>query len=132
MKGLLNWWAPRVTLFLSIHISMGNTSSVANRMWEIPETEWVFAARVEDFKKTIKLVLNIKGRTIVLTKVGDDFGAVEGIWPVHGRIAYPGVIIGGQLGPLLASRIPQNVLEKSLAILFILVVVLMIANVIIK
>ena len=44
----------------------------------------------------------------------------------------PGVIIGGQIGSLVASRIPQKVLEKSLAILFILVAVLMIANVIIK
>ena len=44
----------------------------------------------------------------------------------------PGVIIGGQIGPLLASRIPQKVLEKSLALLFILVAVLMIANVVMK
>ncbi len=30
----------------------------------------------------------------------------------------PGVIVGGQLGPMLASRIPQQALEKSLAVLF--------------
>jgi uncharacterized membrane protein YfcA len=42
----------------------------------------------------------------------------------------PGVIIGGQIGPLVASRIPQKILEKSLAILFILVAILMIANVV--
>ena len=44
----------------------------------------------------------------------------------------PGVIIGGQTGPLLASKIPQKTLEKSLAILFILVAFLMIGNVILK
>ena len=42
----------------------------------------------------------------------------------------PGVIVGGQIGPLLASKIPQRVLEKSLAVLFILVAGLMISNVI--
>jgi uncharacterized membrane protein YfcA len=42
----------------------------------------------------------------------------------------PGVIIGGQIGPLVASRIPQKILEKSLAVLFILVAILMIANVV--
>lgn len=42
----------------------------------------------------------------------------------------PGVIIGGQLGPLVASRISQHTLERGLAILFILVAVLMLGEVI--
>ncbi len=41
----------------------------------------------------------------------------------------PGVIVGGQLGPPLASRISQNILEKSLGVLFALVGVLMLAKV---
>jgi len=42
----------------------------------------------------------------------------------------PGVIIGGQIGPLLASRIPQRTLEVGLAVLFILVSGLMLMNVV--
>ncbi len=42
----------------------------------------------------------------------------------------PGVIIGGQLGPLVSSRISQHTLERGLAILFILVAVLMLGEVI--
>ncbi|MGR3218724.1 MAG: sulfite exporter TauE/SafE family protein [Candidatus Anammoxibacter sp.] len=44
----------------------------------------------------------------------------------------PGVIIGGQLGPLVASRISQHNLERGLAILFIIVAVLMLGGVIIR
>ena len=44
----------------------------------------------------------------------------------------PGVLIGGQIGPLPASRIPRRTLEVSLAVLFILVSVLMLINVITK
>ena len=33
----------------------------------------------------------------------------------------PGVVIGGQLGPLMATRISQHALEKTLGVLFILV-----------
>ena len=42
----------------------------------------------------------------------------------------PGVIIGGQLGPLVASRISQQTLERGLAILFIIVAVFMLGGVI--
>ena len=42
----------------------------------------------------------------------------------------PVVIIGGQIGPLVANRIPQKIQEKSLAVLFFLVAILMIANVV--
>jgi uncharacterized membrane protein YfcA len=41
----------------------------------------------------------------------------------------PGVLIGGQLGPLLASRISQHLLEKSLGVLFALVGALMLGKV---
>jgi uncharacterized membrane protein YfcA len=42
----------------------------------------------------------------------------------------PGVIIGAQLGALVANRIPQRVLERSLAILFILVALLTLGEVV--
>ena len=42
----------------------------------------------------------------------------------------PGVIIGGQLGPLVSSRILQHTLERMLAILFILVAILTLGEVI--
>ena len=43
----------------------------------------------------------------------------------------PGVIIGGQLGAFVASKISQELMERSLAILFILIAVLFIGQVII-
>ena len=43
----------------------------------------------------------------------------------------PGVIIGGQIGSLVASRIPQTVLERSLAILFIFIAILTLGDVIV-
>ncbi len=42
----------------------------------------------------------------------------------------PGVIIGGQLGSLVSSRISQHVLERGLAVLFILVALLTLGEVI--
>lgn len=42
----------------------------------------------------------------------------------------PGVIIGGQIGSRVASRIPQHTLELSLAVLFILVAILTLSQVI--
>ena len=44
----------------------------------------------------------------------------------------PGVIIGGQLGPLISSRISQHTLERALAVLFILVAALMLGEVILR
>ena len=44
----------------------------------------------------------------------------------------PGVVIGGQLGSAVASRIPQPVLERSMGILFALVGALMLAGVIMR
>ena len=44
----------------------------------------------------------------------------------------PGVIIGGQLGPLISSRISQHTLERALALLFILVAALMLGEVILR
>ena len=44
----------------------------------------------------------------------------------------PGVIIGGQIGPFVASRISQHTLERGLAILFILVAVLMIGEIVLR
>ena len=42
----------------------------------------------------------------------------------------PGVVIGGQLGPLVATRISQHALEKTLGVLFIFVAMLMIGQLI--
>ena len=39
----------------------------------------------------------------------------------------PGVVIGGHLGSPVASRISQNVLERALGILFLVVALLMLA-----
>ena len=44
----------------------------------------------------------------------------------------PGVIIGGQLGPMVAGRISQQFLEKGLAVLFIIVSGLMFWEVILR
>lgn len=42
----------------------------------------------------------------------------------------PGVLVGGQIGPLVASRIPQHALERAMGVLFILVAVFMLGDVI--
>lgn len=42
----------------------------------------------------------------------------------------PGVIVGGQLGSLVASRIPQHTLERGLGVLFIMVGALTLGEVI--
>lgn len=42
----------------------------------------------------------------------------------------PGVIIGAQIGPKVASRIPQHVLERGLGVLFILIAILTLGEVI--
>lgn len=43
----------------------------------------------------------------------------------------PGVLIGGQLGAFVASKIPSHSMERSLAIMFILIAILFIGQVII-
>lgn len=40
----------------------------------------------------------------------------------------PGVIIGGQIGPLLASRVSQKTLERGLGMLFILMAIFLLAQ----
>jgi uncharacterized membrane protein YfcA len=44
----------------------------------------------------------------------------------------PGVIIGGQIGPAVSSRISQHTLERGLAALFIIVAALMLGEVILR
>ncbi len=44
----------------------------------------------------------------------------------------PGVIIGGQIGPLVSSRISQRTLERGLAALFIIVAALMLGEVVLR
>ena len=41
----------------------------------------------------------------------------------------PGVVIGGQLGPIVATRLSQHTLERSLGVLFLLVGALMLGHV---
>ena len=43
----------------------------------------------------------------------------------------PGVIVGGQLGPWVASRVPQHALERALGVLFVLIAVLTLGEVLI-
>lgn len=47
----------------------------------------------------------------------------EGLATVGSLVLFtiPGVIIGGQIGPLVANRLSQSVMEKGLGILFILI-----------
>lgn len=56
----------------------------------------------------------------------------EGLETVLNLIIFtvPGVILGGQLGSLVASRVPQHALERGLGILFILVAALTLGEVI--
>ena len=42
----------------------------------------------------------------------------------------PGVILGGQLGSIMASRISQHILERTLGVLFILIAALTLGEVI--
>ena len=42
----------------------------------------------------------------------------------------PGVVIGGQIGPLVAVRVSQRSMERGLAVLFILVAALMIGEIV--
>ncbi len=44
----------------------------------------------------------------------------------------PGVIIGGQIGPAVSSRISQHTLERGLAALFIIVAALMLGEVVLR
>ena len=56
----------------------------------------------------------------------------ETLGTVFGLVVYtaPGVVIGGQLGPYLATKISQHALEKTLGVLFVLVASLMIGQLI--
>lgn len=44
----------------------------------------------------------------------------------------PGVLVGGQLGPLVANRITQHTLERGLAVLFILVAALLLGEIAVR
>ncbi len=46
-------------------------------------------------------------------------------------IEHDAIIIGGRLGASVAARIAQHVLERALGVLFILVAVIMLADVLI-
>lgn len=48
--------------------------------------------------------------------------------PALSAFTVPGVIVGGQLGPVVASRISQHTLEKMLGVLFALVGALMLGK----
>ena len=59
-------------------------------------------------------------------------GGGETLGTVFGLVVFtaPGVVIGGQLGPYIATKISQHALKKSLAVLFILVASLMLGQLI--
>ncbi len=56
----------------------------------------------------------------------------ESLGTVFGLVVFtaPGVVIGGQLGPCIATKISQHALKKSLGVLFILVASLMLGQLI--
>lgn len=62
------------------------------------------------------------GHTLKLLKMGD-----ESMMEVMTLIIFtaPGVLIGGQIGPALSSRIPQKALETGLAVMFLIVAALL-------
>ena len=59
-------------------------------------------------------------------------GGGETLGTVFGLVVFtaPGVVIGGQLGPYIATKISQHALKKSLGVLFILVASLMLGQLI--
>ena len=59
-------------------------------------------------------------------------GGGETLGTVFGLVVFtaPGVVIGGQIGPYIATKISQHALKKSLAVLFILVASLMLGQLI--
>lgn len=59
---------------------------------------------------------------------GDDLAVVLSL----AAFTVPGVIIGGQLGPMLATRISQHTLEKALGFLFAVVGVLMLGKILLQ
>ena len=72
--------------------------------------------------------------TALSAAVGHLFGFIQSGPETLGQVAkivvftVPGVIIGGQLGPQLASRVSQKTLEHGLGWLFVLVAILMLAQ----
>ena len=59
-------------------------------------------------------------------------GGGETLGTVFGLVVFtaPGVVIGGQIGPYIATKISQHALKKSLGVLFILVASLMLGQLI--
>ncbi len=63
------------------------TISAANRQREVLEPEWLRAGTLDDFGNSDKLVMNLKGRTVLLTrgsKGEGEIGAIEGVCPHQG------------------------------------------------
>ena len=63
-----------------------------NRTREIAEDGWVFAAGITDLNTKNKLILDLNGRCIILTKIGDVIGAIEGVCPHQGGPLYDGIL----------------------------------------
>ncbi len=70
------------------------TISKANRIGEIMEAEWLHAASIDAFNSTDKVIVNLNGRTIILTKIGETIGAIEGVCPHQGGPLYDGTLDG--------------------------------------
>jgi uncharacterized membrane protein YfcA len=74
--------------------------------------------------------------TVLSASVGHFVRFSQSGWDVLSTVlsivifTVPGVIIGAQLGALVANRIPQRILERSLAVLFMLVALLTLGEVV--
>jgi uncharacterized membrane protein YfcA len=87
-------------------------------------------------KVSVATSVFVVAATALSASVGHFIRFTQSGWEVLSTVlnlvifTVPGVIIGAQLGALIASRIPQRLLEGSLAVLFILVTILTIGEVV--
>jgi uncharacterized membrane protein YfcA len=81
-------------------------------------------------KVSVATSVFVVAMTALCASAGHFVRFTQSGWEVLGTVfsivifTVPGVIIGAQLGALVANRIPQRMLERSLSILFILVALL--------
>jgi uncharacterized membrane protein YfcA len=87
-------------------------------------------------KVSVATSVFVVAMTALIASAGHFVRFTQSGWEVLGTVfsivifTVPGVIIGAQLGALVANRIPQRMLERSLSILFILVALLTLGEVV--
>lgn len=75
----------------------GLTISAANRRRENPEARWIRAAGRDDFAATEKLVVQLAGRTVILSRIDGVYGAVEGVCPHQRGPLSEGTLVEGRI-----------------------------------